>query len=240
MPEISRWSRFRAWLSGHEFARFLGGAVVITVVGWVVTQILQAALQNSTAKDVGIDVIAVLGLGLVGVLALRFVGGPVVIQRNPQASAPAARISDGGMWSAEFVARLSTVTGDTRVSDVIQEGVHPDMWGVEEQLKLSEVALLRRLDQIRKPRERTALRSSCEELLAAGQTAHPTQVLGELVRKGFLTESMGLCTLTGEGQRVGYRFLRHLGCDPFLVAAYRTVTARMNRQIMLDGRPLET
>ena len=51
---------------------------------------------------------------------------------------------------------------------------------------------------------------------------------------------MGVCTRTYAGQRVAYSFNRFLMRDAFLVAAYRRVTVRIDRTIMLDDRPLES
>ena len=229
----------RSWVDRlRRPALFVLAAAAAPIIGKFAQDNVASITQSSNARGIAAIVIWVLVLAIVALLGYRLLA--------PDASAVPRQPRNPGVdgdviWSAGARDRLAAVTGNTRVSDVVLPRVHDgDMWGVERQLTLAEVALLRRLGQARSPRRGSAPRGDCEAVLVAAGVEHPGQSIGGLMGRGFLAEFNGVCTQTGEGQRVGSRFHRHFSRDPFLVAAYRTVTVRIDRAVMLDGRPLES
>ncbi|MFZ0664364.1 MAG: hypothetical protein WAM97_01320 [Acidimicrobiales bacterium] len=150
-----------------------------------------------------------------------------------------------GPWSLEAQKRLDGVTADTRIGDALLQFNSEIPKDILE-ITLGEMALMRRMAEVRHETiydpftgDEPTPRVRCEDVLIAAGAANPKRTMVRLLGAHMLYESEGECRCTKRALWAISTFTNLLTKDPFLVAAYRSVTPRISRTIKLDGTPPE-
>lgn len=249
------------WLSG-QLARLRLETAVTGGVGflmaWGVTRILDAGVQNTTARDIG--VVSVVVISIVGFWALAIFGsrqskngetrqgdqesrkeshegdrrtpadGPSGSTPLPTGETPVRSVT-----SSPF----NSTRGEADAIDYYTEEVYDRTrkMGNLAGLKLGEIALLRRLAVAEGGLQ---IRRRCETALQASGVAQPESSIARLEDMNLIVvpNAHDAVVITELGRELVYIFSQLLTHDSALVTAYRRVTPTINSTIRFDGRAL--
>ena len=215
----------------------VAGALAQAAIGGIATWVFKIVVADETAQNVGIIIIWL--AVVVGVAALFSVS----LLRSPSAAdrLPGGHPAHNRRQADAFERRksLKEVSGETLVKDVLSAqghlGICIPLQEVEE-LKLGEVALLRRLTVCR---NLSASRTRCEFVLTAAGITAPSQSLVRLVGRELIEAGRDeIALVESKGKQAANDFTECLIHDPQLTAAYRVVTLAINKTIRFDGKPL--
>jgi len=175
-----------------------------------------------------------IGAVIVAVVLVAVVWGPWLATRGLGAGAArrapvTSKVDPAAAW-------LATITGETLVKDAESHAVALlSVWAQLDDLRLAEVALLRRLAITPDRRARV---EQCSAVLLAAGVAEPLLSMARLETRQLIGVTTGSAYLSLSADHVVDSFTEVMRSDPQLAAGYRKVTLGINKSIRFDGELL--